>query len=90
MSGKRLIKKEDSEIIEVIKDLVKLCDELEEKNRYLEKENEELKSRINDLKQSVYNLYRKNDYEIKDFDNILREHGVEYGKYGWEKKRKWY
>lgn len=35
----------------------------------------------------LYNHYRKNDYEIKDFDNTLREHGVKYGKYGWEKKR---
>lgn len=35
----------------------------------------------------LYDHYRKNDYEIKDFDNILREHGVKYGKYGWEKER---
>ena len=34
----------------------------------------------------LYNHYRKNDYEIKDFDNTLREHGVKYGKYGWEKE----
>lgn len=35
----------------------------------------------------LYNHYRKNDYEIKKFDNILREYEVEYGKYGWEKKK---
>ena len=35
----------------------------------------------------LYNHYRKNDYEIKDFDNTLREHGVKYGKYGWEKEK---
>lgn len=35
----------------------------------------------------LYDHYRKNDYEIKDFDNTLREHKVKYGKYGWEKER---
>lgn len=35
----------------------------------------------------LYNHYRKNDSEIKRFDNILRENGVKYGKYGWEKER---
>lgn len=34
----------------------------------------------------LYNHYRKNDYEIKRFDNILREHKVKYGKYGWRRK----
>lgn len=60
MSRKRLKKKEDSVIIEAIKDLVKLGDELEEKNRYLVKENEDLKSENIKLKKENKILYDEN------------------------------
>ena len=33
----------------------------------------------------LYKHYRENDDEKYRFDRILREQGVKYGKYGWEK-----